>query len=752
MLPEIKYPDTIDDDTNLYLVKDSIFLKLATDYVPGDTFINVEFDAVRTPLFPSTGIITLTEQCSEPEERAVSFYYTSFSNNVFSGLTILPSFKNNTIKPAVYTTVVMNVMAEHHNSLKNTIIQIELYAGKKITNRNTALTPQSGTIEERITALQQLAYEPRAWFSFDTLVGLAPLTVHFTNESIRLGEEIPDNTIEYVWDFGDSTASNINYTTSQVCFNTCDVGTTTTNSNQISHTYTNPGIFTVSLTVKNDFGQDSFEIKKAINVKYPAPDQAIIYITAGNLQQVINGTFKSPTNLPITIYVPSGYNPSTGETYAGEPVNSSHSPLDPIVKYTWQITDDIDHANSSSTIALFSVGGIYDISLRCDTKYLSYRITNYLDYINIIENTNLWLFTFFGSSSTVIQASEMGFLSETFKTKQNSFYTISTNNDFLKNNQYLNESQLTKEFSRNTNFRNIGTATSGYGGTSLVHYASGRAYGDPISNEKINCFTFNGFYEVYSVTGMPTITRPWNWVPMNYDELSYFILGNISTSQDPGVSLTNWGSVTIHNTETNVVQTGTLSSSDFVSQATLLQQNATAGFSSGGVSSYGYFSSYRQALRDDTYYILKNDAVGTNFRIKSFFSTYQDPTTWLGGFKKLPDILGPTKLEGELVNMQSGIYFFNNTGAISSYDTDLGVWRTGGPGLNSVDFLKVQDTDTLNYDDETNSLLACGDGSNNAYISYDYSPNSFIKFNDLDLTFTKLNGRPEGSQWNIGTY
>jgi hypothetical protein len=200
------------------------------------------------------------------------------------------------------------------------------------------------------------------------------------------------------------------------------------------------------------------------------------------------------------------------------------------------------------------------------------------------------------------------------------------------------------------------------------------------------------------------------------------------------------------------VQTGTLVGTDFVGQATLLQKNAVADFTTGGVSKYGYFSSYRQALRDDTYYIIKNDKVGTNFRIYSFFSTYQDPTVWLGGFKKLPDILGPTKLEGQLVNLQSGIYFFNNTGAVSAYDTDLGVWRTGGPGLNSIDFIKVQDTNTVDYDDQSNNLLAASDGSYNAYISYDYSPNSFIKFNDLDLTFTKLGSRPEGNQWAIGTY
>jgi hypothetical protein len=33
--------------------------------------------------FPEKGIITLTEQCSDPEYRALSFYYSTKSNTDF---------------------------------------------------------------------------------------------------------------------------------------------------------------------------------------------------------------------------------------------------------------------------------------------------------------------------------------------------------------------------------------------------------------------------------------------------------------------------------------------------------------------------------------------------------------------------------------------------------------------------------------------------------------------------------------------
>ena len=82
MLPKITYPDQLDTTTNLYTVKDSAYLKLSIDYNPGDTEIVVEYDLEKTGLFPTTGIISLVEQCSDPKNRAISFYYTSFTNNL----------------------------------------------------------------------------------------------------------------------------------------------------------------------------------------------------------------------------------------------------------------------------------------------------------------------------------------------------------------------------------------------------------------------------------------------------------------------------------------------------------------------------------------------------------------------------------------------------------------------------------------------------------------------------------------------
>jgi hypothetical protein len=74
------FPEAMDDDNNLFLVHDSLRVRLAEDYNPGDTFVEVEGDPEVMLKFPPTGIITLTEQCSvefllllAPEEPTVFF-------------------------------------------------------------------------------------------------------------------------------------------------------------------------------------------------------------------------------------------------------------------------------------------------------------------------------------------------------------------------------------------------------------------------------------------------------------------------------------------------------------------------------------------------------------------------------------------------------------------------------------------------------------------------------------------------------
>src|SRR5260221_5085171 len=111
------YPTSFDSD-NLYTVYDALRVRLVEDYNPGDTSIVVTGD---TTLWPSSGILTATEQCSDIDKRALAFFYSGKTATTFTGLQLLPQFVD-VVKPKRLTDVTQNVMAEHHNTLKDALI------------------------------------------------------------------------------------------------------------------------------------------------------------------------------------------------------------------------------------------------------------------------------------------------------------------------------------------------------------------------------------------------------------------------------------------------------------------------------------------------------------------------------------------------------------------------------------------------------------------------------------------------------
>ena len=105
-----------------------------------------------------------------------------------------------------------------------------------------------------------------------------------------------------------------------------------------------------------------------------------------------------------------------------------------------------------------------------------------------------------------------------------------------------------------------------------------------------------------------------------------------------------------------------------------------------------------------------------------------------------------------MVALSNGVYFFNNTGEVAVYNPTTNVWSTGGPGIGSPAFSSLQDIKVAGFDNSSNSLVATSDTNHNAYLSFDYSNSSFIKFSELDLTFSKLPDRPLGEQFNMTVY
>lgn len=753
------YPEAFDTNENLFVVHDFLRVRLAEDYAPGDTSIIVEGNESLMALFPATGLITLTEQCSEISERAISFYYASRTDTSFDGLEILPGFTD-VAKPKRITNVTQNVMAHHHENLKNALIAIQTFIGVQGT---IDTTPLGDTLIGRFNFLKKLVLTPRAWFTVDRRIGLVPLCVTFTDQSFRLGE----GDIIYIWDFGDNTNSTLSIQSvislTSVVPSTISQIVQDVDGGTIQKCYYAPGVYDVTLTVRNDNGEDIVRFDNLINARIEAPEEAIIDFVPTNIQDFTNGDpvggpyttppkIKSLNNTFISLEIQDGENPSnTGYSYAGELLDGNGSPIDPIIEYTWNLGDDLEHRNSSSTRASYNLGGIYDVQLRVDTQFGSYRITTYEDSINIIESDNLWLWTFSTRDSVdggVVTAHEFGLLSETFKTATTTLTVARDNSflDYLSGSEYDSdaETRAKNEFSRNTFFTQKGTTSSGNQGDSMLFWASG---GDSLNDQEILIRQFNAFDDTYS-TETP-LTRPWNWAAFCSGTITYFLFGQSLTIIDDVNPAYDYR--TDYELQTQSPSTVNITADDFTNGADELLLHPSV-FDDDGLATNGYFATYRTAWKDSTGYILRNSAVNEFYRLSDFYKTegtIADPFITL---TKLPDIGGSAKTEGQLVPMYNGIFFFNNSGEMAAWNDVSSVWEVGRASGSSSSFRSLQDTSISGFDSKDNTLMATSDNDRIAYLSYDYSTSAFIKFNGADLTFTSAGTRPTGHQFLMGIY
>jgi hypothetical protein len=294
-----------------------------------------------------------------------------------------------------------------------------------------------------------------------------------------------------------------------------------------------------------------------------------------------------------------------------------------------------------------------------------------------------------------------------------------------------------------------------------MFYATGRSAVESPSAESINVVEFSGFNTgeptEYSVKA-PLTGKPWNWANFNLVETSYFLFGASLLPIPPNQSPVN-PVRTAYNLLSQTQVTNTFDQSDFVNGAEELLQNISEFATvddepefTAGTSKFGDFSVYRTTTRENTGFILRNDGVGPFFRIRSFYQTEGTLGDPFQTIRKLQDMQGPTRIEGELVNLSTGVFFINNSGSISAFSELAGVWSTGGPGINSALYRSLQDTSKQGFDAPGNTLLATSDNDRRAYISFDYSENAFMKFSEIDLTFTTLVSRPKGEQFMAGIY
>ena len=208
------FPEALDDKESLYEAKNNAqtTLKQSLTYAGKTIIVN---DASS---FPDQGLIRIGPPPGEAGTSELA-YYDSKQGNIFKDLIRGFAGSRRSFWPSTNTWVTAAIMAEHHNSIKDAILNIEQVVGTSVNPDSTSLNGRVKTIEDKHLA-------PRAIFRAFPKTGAPPHTVSFHNFS-------EGHIVKFLWDFGDGAQSV---------------------ERNPTHTYTQEGEYTVRLDAVNSEG------------------------------------------------------------------------------------------------------------------------------------------------------------------------------------------------------------------------------------------------------------------------------------------------------------------------------------------------------------------------------------------------------------------------------------------------------------------------------------------------------------------
>lgn len=215
------FPEALDDKDNLYEAKNNAEIKLKQSLSYNGKHIIVD----STKAFPRTGLLRIG-----PKGEAGNFeliYYGKKTDTIFTQLIrgFAGSRQNSWNADNIYVS--SGVMAEHHNAVKDAILNIQKTLGTKNS-------PEDGTLNKSLKDLEAKFLAPKPAFRSFPQKGTPPLTVTFQNFT-------EGDAIRFLWDFGD--------------------GTTSIEKNPV-HTYQNEGIYTIKLNIITSTGAQGVGVKK----------------------------------------------------------------------------------------------------------------------------------------------------------------------------------------------------------------------------------------------------------------------------------------------------------------------------------------------------------------------------------------------------------------------------------------------------------------------------------------------------------
>lgn len=232
------YPEAQDSPYQLYQAVNNAQTALKQSLTYSGKYIIVE----NNDQFPSSGILRIGAPPGQTG-AAELVYYDTKTAGVFQNL--IRGFAGTRQNPWPLGSVVsQGVFAEHHNSVKDAVINLEKYVGLKTQPTSTSLNGILKAQENRFLS-------PKALFRAYPTKAPPGTKVRFHNFSTG-------PLVRFLWDFGD--------------------GTTSVEKNPL-HTYQKEGVYTVKLNIISSLGAQGIATKKGYITISETAIQPFFYVT-----------------------------------------------------------------------------------------------------------------------------------------------------------------------------------------------------------------------------------------------------------------------------------------------------------------------------------------------------------------------------------------------------------------------------------------------------------------------------------------